>query len=165
MASNQITYPARDKAVKYSSRKALELLFSLEPEELEYLLLKEVPKGVFEALTEMTQDDSPKEELSQATDFYSGLQPHIYVSDALTDSKASSQVSQTLWLLVQELYRNPELDKADLNAWAEDVFPFVLKRVSRAFILKYQNYSRVYSLTPKLATGYPLALASFAPLN
>lgn len=136
----------KDKAVKGSSRVALDFLFSLEDEELDYLLVSGVPDRVFLSLG-ATFDSDELTELPDVEDYsYSGLRPHIYLSDKVTGAEAIANVSQGLWKLAQELYSNPEMDKADLSAWVEDGFPFILQRVSRSALLKHAVTT----------TGFPL---------
>ena len=151
-----------DRVVKGTSRVALDFLFSLEQDELHRLLISGVPERVFSSLSNSFGRDELVELAAEEEHSYSGLTPHIYLYEKVKATDAIASSSQGLWKLAQELYTNPAFDQADLSAWAEDGFPFSLKRVSRQFLLKRARISGVIALPQK---SNQLALASFRQLH
>jgi hypothetical protein len=150
-----------DNVVKTTARVTLDFLFSLGQDELHHHLVAGVPDQVFTALGE-SFGRNDLTELPDESKTYSGLAPHIYLYERVKTEDAIVSSSRGLWLLAKELYTNPAYDEADLDAWAEDGFPFALQRVSQQFLMKRIKVAGVIPLAHK---QNQLALASFRRLH
>lgn len=99
-----------------------------------------------------------------ATGEYSGLRPHVYVSTALSTSKASMVANKGLWSLISSLYLDPRYDRSDLSDWIDEGLAFSLVFVSQKFLTERAEGAITQITDPEFTPNKPDTILGLAAL-